>query len=128
MTTPTERDASGRFVKPPEPEKPVILDNENVHPLSKALFGWTESPRTPTILLLLVILIIAGLTVLDMNIERKDYVEFANAYWFYSLWGFGAFSIAVLSGWPLGKLLRRSEDYYGEADTMPEDVDPEMDK
>jgi hypothetical protein len=31
---------------------------------------------------------------------------------FYALFGFLAFGVAVLSGWPLGKLLRRREDYY----------------
>ena len=31
---------------------------------------------------------------------------------FFGLFGFLAFSFAVLSGWPLGKLLRRPEDYY----------------
>ncbi len=122
---PIERDETGRFVKPPEGEKPILHDNENVHPMSKLLFGWVESPRTPTILLLLVILLGAALIVLDTMVERHDYFKFAEAAWFYSAWGFGSFALAVLSGWPLGKLLRRDEDYYGEADTKPDDIDPE---
>ena len=40
---------------------------------------------------------------------------------FYGLFGFGAFSLAVLSGWPLGRLLRRPERYYDNAESR--DVD-----
>ena len=31
---------------------------------------------------------------------------------FFGIFGFLAFGIAVLSGWPFGKLMRRPEDYY----------------
>jgi hypothetical protein len=31
---------------------------------------------------------------------------------FYGVFGFAAFGLAVLSGWPLGHALRRPEDYY----------------
>ncbi|MBU6319167.1 MAG: hypothetical protein KGS00_05900 [Alphaproteobacteria bacterium] len=40
---------------------------------------------------------------------------------FYGLFGFGAFSLAVLSGWPLGRFLRRGERYYDRAESR--DVD-----
>jgi hypothetical protein len=40
---------------------------------------------------------------------------------FYGLFGFGAFSLAVLAGWPLGRLLRRRERYYDNAENR--DVD-----
>ncbi|MEL6861140.1 MAG: hypothetical protein AAGL11_04820 [Pseudomonadota bacterium] len=122
MTLPPERDASGRFVKP-EPDEPLKPSNEGMHPLSKFLFGWVDSPRTPLLLLILVILISVGLIVVDLAIYRKEYLDFAKATGFYAIWGFSAFAIAVLSGWPLGKLLRRDEDYYGEADTTPQDVE-----
>ncbi|NQY14659.1 MAG: hypothetical protein HRT81_12455 [Henriciella sp.] len=121
MNVPPERDSSGRFVKP-EQEAPKPSD-ENMHPMSKLLFGWVGSPRTPLILLVLVIVICAGLVVFDLTVNRHEYLDFANANGFYALWGFAAFALAVLSGWPLGKLLRRDEDYYGEAETTPQDVE-----
>ena len=121
MNLPPERDSSGRFVKP-EQEAPKP-SNEGMHPLAKLLFGWVESPRTPFLLLVIVVVISAGLVVADLAVNRHEYLEFANANGFYAFWGFAAFAIAVLSGWPLGKLLRRDEDYYGEPDTTPSDVE-----
>ncbi|MEL6857713.1 MAG: hypothetical protein AAFO74_04960 [Pseudomonadota bacterium] len=121
MTLPPERDASGRFVKPDQEDgRP---DDSNMHPMSKLLFGWVSSPRTPLILLVLVIAICLILVLIDVSLNRHDYFQFANANGFYAIWGFLAFALAVLSGWPLGKLLRRDEDYYGEADTTPQDVE-----
>lgn len=122
MTLPPERDSSGRFVKP-ESDEPMQPSDENMHPMSKLLFGWVEAPRTPFLLLVIVVAISAVLIVADLAINRHDYLHFANATGFYAFWGFAAFAIAVLSGWPLGKLLRRDEDYYGEADTKPNDVE-----
>ncbi len=121
MTLPPERDSSGRFVKP-EDDAPKPSD-ENMHPLSRILFGWVSSSRTPLFLLILVILICAGLVLFDLAVNRHEYLDFANANGFYAIWGFAAFGLAVLSGWPLGKLLRRDEDYYGEAETTPQDVE-----
>ena len=121
MTTPTERDASGRFVKPEKEE--VLPGDETMHPMSKPLFGWVGSARTPLFLLVAVIVICVGLVVIDLAVNRHEYLDIANANGFYALWGFAAFALAVLSGWPLGKLLRRDEDYYGEADTKPHDVE-----
>ncbi|MDJ0922614.1 MAG: hypothetical protein QNI84_15910 [Henriciella sp.] len=123
MTDPLERDSSGRFVKPPEQTPNMPTGADDVHPVGRLLFGWVENKRTPSILLGLVVLVIIGLTVADLLVDRHDYFDFANTVWFYSLWGFGAFALAVLSGWPLGHLLRRDEDYYGEAETRPDDVE-----
>jgi len=121
VPTPPERDANGRFVKP-EPEAPKPNDDD-MHPVSKLLFGWVSSPRTPLIMLVAVIVIALGLVLYDLSVDRHEYLDFANANGFYAIWGFAAFALAVLSGWPLGKLLRRDEDYYGEADTKPHDVE-----
>ncbi|MEL7109649.1 MAG: hypothetical protein AAGJ68_02010 [Pseudomonadota bacterium] len=121
MNLPPERDASGRFVKPDQ-DAPKPNDDD-MHPTSKLLFGWVSSPRTPLILLILVVVISIGLVVFDLAVNRHEYLDFANANGFYAIWGFAAFALAVLSGWPLGKLLRRDEDYYGEADTTPQDVE-----
>ena len=121
MNLPPERDASGRFVKP-EQDLPQPNDDD-MHPMSRLLFGWVSSPRTPMILLVLTVVIALGLVLVDFAVNRHEYLDFANANGFYALWGFAAFALAVLSGWPLGKLLRRDEDYYGEADTTPQDVE-----
>ena len=121
MNLPPERDASGRFVKP-EQDLPQPNDDD-MHPMSRLLFGWVSSPRTPMILLVLTLMIALVLVLVDFAINRHEYLDFANANGFYAIWGFAAFALAVLSGWPLGKLLRRDEDYYGEADTTPQDVE-----
>ncbi|MHA7856696.1 MAG: hypothetical protein ACX94D_01320 [Henriciella sp.] len=121
MNLPPERDASGRFVKP-EQDLPQPNDDD-MHPMSRVLFGWVSAPRTPMILLVLTVVIALGLVLVDFAVNRHEYLDFANANGFYALWGFAAFALAVLSGWPLGKLLRRDEDYYGEADTTPQDVE-----
>ena len=121
MNLPPERDSSGRFVKP-EQDLPQPNDDD-MHPMSRLLFGWVSSPRTPMILLVLTVVIALGLVLIDFAVNRHEYLDFANANGFYAIWGFAAFALAVLSGWPLGKLLRRDEDYYGEADTTPQDVE-----
>ncbi len=123
MTTPVERDSSGRFVKTEADAPQVTPGDDGMHPVSKLLFGWVDSPRTPTVFLILVVSICVILFGLDLFVDRHDYFHLAESTGFYALWGFGAFALAVLSGWPLGKLLRRDEDYYGEADTTPEDVE-----
>ena len=121
MTDAPERDSSGRFKKPPS-QTPAPNKND-MHPMSRILFGWVDHPRTPNLLLLLVATIAAGLFMADLVLDRHDYLWFAEWHGFYAWWGFGAFALAVLSGWPLGYLLRRDEDYYGEADTKPDDVE-----
>jgi len=121
VPTPPERDANGRFVKP-EPVAPKPNDDD-MHPVSKLLFGWVSSPRTPLVILVAVVVISLGLVLFDLSVDRHEYLDFANANGFYAIWGFAAFALAVLSGWPLGRLLRRDEDYYGEADTTPHDVE-----
>jgi len=121
MNLPPERDTHGRFIKPEE--EAAAPTDDNMHPMSRLLFGWVSSALTPMIILVLVIVISVGLVLFDFAVERHEYVDMANANGFYALWGFAAFGLAVLSGWPLGKLLRRDEDYYGEADTTPQDVE-----
>ncbi|MEL6567701.1 MAG: hypothetical protein AAFQ22_04730 [Pseudomonadota bacterium] len=115
-----ERDETGRFVK--TDEAPVPLSADEMHPVSKILFGWVSAKATPSIFLWGTILISVALVLIDYGMNRHDYMDFANFNGFYAFWGFGAFAIAVLSGWPLGKLLRRGEDYYGEGDATPKDA------
>ncbi|MCF6328535.1 MAG: hypothetical protein L3J02_01875 [Henriciella sp.] len=125
-TPPTERDITGRFIKPEADEPATPAHDNDMHPLARLLFGWVESPRTPLFLLIAVVTVCAGLIGVDLILDRHEYIEEANMIGFYALWGFGSFALAVLSGWPLSKLLRRSEDYYGEADTTPQDVEADQ--
>lgn len=101
-------------------------DASGVHPMAKILFGWTEMKGMGTIIFWGSAFIAVALIAADLLVNRHDYFNFANATGFYGLWGFGAFAFVVLMGWPLGKLLRRSEDYYGDAGGPPDDIDPDI--
>lgn len=106
------------------------VDDSNVHPMAKILFGWTEYKHIGNILFGLVgglSLVLIAMDFMSFLVKRKETVEVANLYGFYALWGFGAFAFVVLMGWPLGKLLRRGEDYYGDAGGPPADIDPLVD-
>ena len=99
---------------------------DDATPLAKLLFGWTDAKSTVNILFVVIGVLGLGLLAVDFIHHRHTHykaVAFSDAYLFYGIYGFGAFSLVVLSGWPLGKLLRRDEDYYGEADTTPSDVE-----
>jgi hypothetical protein len=99
----------------PEPHGPPQLGEPGEHPLSILLFSWM---RTKVFFRILMALLAAG-GLLLIALEVTAFVErgalvygLENLPGFFGIFGFLAFSFAVLSGWPLGKLLRRSEDYY----------------
>ncbi|KJS37535.1 MAG: hypothetical protein VR74_08335 [Hyphomonas sp. BRH_c22] len=94
--------------------------------MAKILFGWTEARHIGAIIFWGIGLLSALLIVIDLFVNRHDYFSFANATGFYGLYGFAAFAFVVLMGWPLGNLLRRGENYYGDAGGPPADVDPDM--
>lgn len=99
-------------------------DEQGVHPMSRILFGWVESRNSGKMILRGALLLSAILILLDFVIERHEKVAMAATPAFYALWGFGAFTFVVLMGWPLGRLLRRGEDYYGDLSGPPADIDP----
>lgn len=121
-----DRDKSGRFLKP-EAEY-ISPGEEGTHPLATLLFGWVSSPRTPGLILGGVVAACVALVVTDYAMHRDEYVDMANFNGFFGFWGFGAFALAVLSGWPLGHLLRRGEDYYGEGPSEPRRDEGEADQ
>lgn len=94
----------------------------DMHPLAKALFGWVSLKSTGAIvfwgLLGLSVVLIVG----DLLVDRHYKEEVEGLTGFYALYGFLSFSFVVLMGWPLGRLLRRGENYYGDHD------DGEVDK
>ena len=49
---------------------------------------------------------------LEVVFSHRPVTSIVTVPGFFGIFGFAAFAIAVLSGWPLGKLLRRPEDYY----------------
>jgi hypothetical protein len=122
------RDSGGRFVKraAEQAHRLHTPSDDGVHPIAKLLFGWTESPRAGTFIFWGVGILSAFLIVIDLAVDRHEYVHLAEATGFYALWGFAAFAFVVLMGWPLGRLLRRSEDYYGDPGGPPADVDPDI--
>ena len=126
-TSSPERDSSGRFVKPDAPATPRLDDGE-MHPMARFLFGWVSAKPTAAIFLWGTIAICAGLVLADLAVHRHEYLHFAEFNGFSGIWGFGAFALAVLSGWPLGRMLRRGEDYYGEGDATPQDAGVEDDQ
>jgi len=125
--TPETRDTTGRFLKRAAEKAHDLhtVSDEGVHPMAKLLFGWTEAKHIGAIMFWGIGLLGAFLIVLDLFVNRHDYFTFANSTGFYGLYGFAAFSFVVLMGWPLGNLLRRGENYYGDAGGPPADVDPD---
>ena len=127
--TPTDpRDSGGRFVSRAA-EKAHQLhtpSDEGVHPMAKILFGWTEAKHAGTLIFWGLAALCIVLILMDLVVPRHESVSIAHATGFYGLWGFAAFAFVVLMGWPLGRLLRKREDYYGDPGGPPADVDPDM--
>ena len=99
----------------PEPHGPPQLGEAGEHPLSVLLFSWM---RTKLFYRLLMGALAGGGIVL-IALEAMTFLErggvvhgLENLPGYFGIFGFLAFSFAVLSGWPLGRLLRRPEDYY----------------
>ena len=126
--TPPVRDTSGRFVRQAAEKVNAMsrTTEEGVHPMAKVLFGWTEAKNIGAILFWVMAGLSLALVAADLLIARHEKIAFANSVGFYGIWGFLAFSFVVLMGWPLGKLLRRPEDYYGDAGGPPADIDPDV--
>lgn len=125
-TPPAGRDSSGRFVKSAA-EKVNAMSRtgaDGVHPMSRVLFGWTEAKNAGAMIFWGVAALSVILVLLDLVIVRHEKIGIANSAGFYALWGFAAFSFVVLMGWPLGRLLRRDENYYGDLSGPPADIDP----
>ncbi len=91
--------------------------NGNNHPLAKPfLFILSETCRRKTVYVLLLIVTITFI----LELIRPINSHVSGTHWtgFFAFYGFMAFSLVVLAGWPLAKLLRRKEQYYesGEED------------
>jgi hypothetical protein len=95
-----------------EPQGPPQLGEPGEHPLSILLFSWMRT----ALFFRLLMAVLAGAGVLLIAIEavfmRRAYAGVESLPGFFGVFGFVAFGLAVLSGWPLGRLMRRPEDYY----------------
>ena len=103
---------SDKPVKPPEPHGPPRLGEPGEHPLSILLFSWMRTELFFRAFMATIAAFGATLIALEVVLVRHSYSSLEGLPGFFGVFGFVALGIAVLSGWPLGKLLRRPETYY----------------
>jgi len=89
-------------------------------PLAKALFGWVEMKNAGQLIFWGLASLSVVLIAIDLVVERHYKEEIESVTGFYALYGFFSFAFVVLMGWPLGRLLRRHVNFYGD-DTDEED-------
>lgn len=82
------------------------------HPLSVLLFSWMRTKLFRQVILIALGVLGLVLIGLEVLLAYKPVKDVTGVPGFFGVFGFLAFGLAVLSGWPLGKLLRRPEDYY----------------
>lgn len=93
-----------------KPEAPLGEPGE--HPLSVLLFSWMRGKMFLRVFAIALGLVGLASIGLEFWLSHKPVKDVTSMPGFYAVFGFSAFALAVLSGWPLGKLLRRREDYY----------------
>lgn len=93
-------------------KRPPELGEPGEHPLSVLLFSWMRTALFFRVLMALLAAVGAVLIALEAVLSGRAITSVQNIPGFFGVFGFVAFGAAVLSGWPLGKLLRRPEDYY----------------
>ena len=91
-------------------EKPQ-LGEPGEHPLSVLLFSWMRGKLFFRLLMAGLSALGAVLIALEVVLSHRPVTSLMNMPGFFGIFGFLAFGIAVLSGWPFGKLMRRPEDY-----------------
>ena len=99
----------------PPPETPPVMHDEiasDEHPLSRVLFSWTKERAFDRFLLACAVALCAVLAGLDLLVPRHVIGAADGLPVFFGVFGFVAFVLAVMSGWPLGRVLRRPENYY----------------
>lgn len=97
----------------PKPVPPRIGE-EGEHPVSVLLFSWMRGELFDRVFLAGLSALCVLLAALELVIHRHDGGGFESLPVFQGVFGFLAFALAVLSGWPLGRLMRRPENYYGD--------------
>ena len=122
------RDSSGRFMKRAAEHVHDLHTpgDDGIHPVARILFGWTHRKGIANMIFWVMAVLSLVMISIDLVVHRHDSFAFAKATGFYGIWGFVSFSFAVLMGWPLGQLLRRGENYYGDAGGPPAGIDPDV--
>jgi len=90
--------------------------DDDVHPAATLLFGWLTGKSAGRFIFWGLAALSFLLIIADFIIDRHPHNEAESYLGFYALYGFLSFGFVVLMGWPLGRLLRRDEDYYGDQD------------
>lgn len=85
--------------------------------------GFFERPAVIYTLIGVLALLCAGLIAAEFLYAKHPHFGFDGWFGFYPLAGFLAYCFIVLSAKALRPLLRRGEDYYGEADPDEEDLE-----
>ncbi|MEZ5998912.1 MAG: hypothetical protein R3B98_09490 [Hyphomonas sp.] len=127
MSDESGRDKAGRFVKKTAEQVHNLHTPgaDGIHPMAQILFGWTHRKGIVNLIFWVMAALSLAIIAADLLVPREDHMKFANATGFYGIYGFVCFSFAVIMGWPLGRLLRRDENYYGDAGGPPQGIDPE---
>lgn len=87
---------------------------DNTNPIAKGLFGWVEMKSIGALIFWGLAALSVFLILADIAIDRHYKEEIEGVKGFYAVYGFLSFSFVVLMGWPLGQLLRRNENFYGD--------------
>lgn len=95
-----------------EKKQQAELGEPGEHPLSVLLFSWMRGKLFLRVFAIVLGVIGVASIGLEAWLSHKPIKDITHAPGFYAAFGFVAFAGAVLSGWPLGKWLRRNEDYY----------------
>lgn len=101
---------------PPDEVLPGAGDASQEHPVSRMIFAPMRTQAFANRCLVATAAAALLLTGLGLVAGGAYPGRIESLPGFYGLFGFGAFSLAVLSGWPLGRLLRRRERYYDKAE------------
>ena len=101
--------------EPLETEETAKANASGKYP-GELMFGWTSHPKAGLFVFIAIAVLSAGLFVADFAVHRHEYIHLAEFKGFYALFGFAAFGLVVLSGWPLRRLLGRPENYYEPED------------
>ncbi len=88
------------------------LGEPGEHPVSVLLFSWMRGKMFVRGLAIALGAIGLASIGLEVWLSDKPIRDVTSVPGFHALFGFIAFGAAVLSGWPLGRMLRRREDYY----------------
>jgi hypothetical protein len=73
---------------------------------------WLDDPRHVKWIVWTLAVVCLALVGSELFFHKHGHFGWQEIFGFDAWFGFVSFCLIVLSGWPLGKLLRRDEDYY----------------